>query len=401
MVLCFTPGIGPGIGGVHAQSTDDHGNTLSAATNLTLGSSVNGRIDPGNDPDVFRLDLSGQSGNTHVWFYTTGSLNTLGELYDSNGDRIAAYDDVTSGGQIVETNFHFPRTLAPGVYYVGVFSSDRTTTGNYTLHASRDDHGHSFDTATTLALGASAAGRIEPGIDRDVFKLDLSASSGNTHVWLYTTGLLNTFGVLYDSSGDRIAFNNDTTLGGEVIETNFHIPRTLAPGVYYVRVLSSDGTATGNYTLHAETDDHGHSLDTATTLALGASAAGRIEPGVDRDVFTLDLSSAPGGTDVWIYTTGDIDTRGWLYDKDGDLIVFNGDSRIEGRRANFHLRQRLSSGIYYISVRSWLTADGEFDTGDYTLHAQAVTDPGSSTSTATSLALDSPTGAYRVQGYGH
>ena len=64
--------------GVAAQTTDDHGNTLGSATPLPLGSSLPGRIDPGNDVDVFKLDLSGRLGTTDVWIYTTGELDTKG-----------------------------------------------------------------------------------------------------------------------------------------------------------------------------------------------------------------------------------------------------------------------------------------------------------------------------------
>ena len=58
LFFCFITGVGS----VTAQTTDDHGNYLSDATNLPLGSSITGRISPGDDLDVFRLDLSGASG---------------------------------------------------------------------------------------------------------------------------------------------------------------------------------------------------------------------------------------------------------------------------------------------------------------------------------------------------
>ena len=177
---CFIPGIGS----VTAQTTDDHGNYLSDATNLPLGSSIAGRIDPGDDRDVFKLDLSGASGDTHVWIYTTGGLDTLGRLYDSNEDVLAANDDtITTSGVVIDRNFRIPRTLAPGVYYVAVFSADLTggTTGNYTLHAKADDHSSFLDTATSLSLESSAAGRIAPGFDLDVFRLGLSGASGQTY----------------------------------------------------------------------------------------------------------------------------------------------------------------------------------------------------------------------------
>ena len=254
-----------------------------------------------------------------------------------------------------------------------------------------DDHGNSLSDATNLPLGSSIAGRIDPGDDLDVFRLDLSGASGTTHVWLYTTGNLDSLGRLYDSNINLIASNDDTTSGGVIVETNFQLPWTLAPGVYYVAVYSADGTTTGDYTLHAKADDHGDYFSVATTLSLRSPAAGRIDPGFDRDVFKLDLSGASGTTDVWIYTTGDLDTRGWLYDANENLLVFNDDSLIEGRETNLSLRRNLPRGVYYISVLSWLTADGDYATGDYTLHAEAVTDPGSATGTAATLSLDSPT----------
>ena len=375
-----------GVGGVTAQTADDHGDDINNATNLPLGSSVAGRIDPGDDLDIFKLDLSGASGNTHVWIYTTGNLDTLGGLHDDNGTVLTGNDNTTSGSEVIDTNFRIPWTLAPGVYYVSVVSADRVATGDYTLHAKADDHGHYLDTATTLLLGDSTAGRIDPGYDLDVFKLDLSGTSGTTDVWIYTTGELDTSGALYDSDGNLLTSNDDTTSGSEVIDTNFRIPWTLAPGVYYVSVVSADRVATGDYTLHAKADDHGHYLDTATTLLLGDSTAGRIDPGYDLDTFKLDLSGTSGTTDVWIYTTGDLDTLGELFDSNWDLLVFNDDSYIVGREDSFQLRRNLPSGVYYLVVQSWAGA-----IGDYTLHAEAVTDPGNTTGTATTLNLGPPT----------
>ena len=261
-------------------------------------------------------------------------------------------------------------------------------TGVGSVTAQTDDD---FNNATNLPLGSSIAGRISPGDDLDVFRLDLSGASGTTHVWLYTTGNLDTWGGLYDSTGTLLASDDDTNSGGVIVETNFRIPRTLEPGVYYVAVYSADSTTTGDYTLHAKADDHGQLFRDATTLSLGSSVAGSIDPGFDQDVFKLDLSGASGTTHIWIYTTGDLDTRGWLYDSSGGpYLVFNNDSYIAGRETGFSLRRNLPRGVYYISVRSWLTADGDLATGDYTLYAEAVTGPGNTTGTAAALNLDSP-----------
>ena len=134
-------------------------------------------------------------------------------------------------------------------------------------------------------------------------------------------------------------------------------------------------------------DDHGNSLDTATLLRLDSSVAGRIHSGEDRDIFKLDLSGTSGTTDIWIYTTGDLDTFGGFHDSDGQLLAFNDDSLITGWWTNFHLRMNLPSGVYYVQVVGY----DDMAIGNYRLHARTVTDPGGSTSTATPLAFDSPT----------
>ena len=65
--------------GAGGQTADDHSDSIGAATPLPLGSSVEGRLDTGEDLDVFRLDLTAESSDTDVWIYATGGLNTVGD----------------------------------------------------------------------------------------------------------------------------------------------------------------------------------------------------------------------------------------------------------------------------------------------------------------------------------
>ena len=105
------------------------------------------------------------------------------------------------------------------------------------------------------------------------------------------------------------------------------------------------------------------------------------------DVFKLDLSGRSGTTDIWIYTTGELDTKGGLYHVDSSSpFLWNEDSFISGRRYNFHLRATLGPGIYYVGVFSYDRAT----TGNYILHAEAVTDPGNTVGTAKTLNLSAP-----------
>ncbi len=158
--------------------------------------------------------------------------------------------------------------------------------------------------------------------------------------------------------------------------------KIILPAVYVVACLVlNTGGVWGQ-----GTDDHGDTFATATNLPLGSSRAGRIDLSDDRDVFRLDLSGRSGSTDVWIYTTGDLDTVGWVYDSDANLLVANDDGFIGSQRAGFHIRWVLPGGVYFLAVRGYLDPDtGRRETGSYRVHAQAVTGPGNTTGTATSL----------------
>ena len=364
---------------VTAQTADDHGDYLNNATNLPLGSSVAGRIDPGDDRDIFKLDLSGASGTTHVWIYTTGNLDTLGGLHDGNGTVLTGNDNTTSGSEVIDTNFRIPRNLAPGVYYVSVRSADRMATGDYTLHAKADDHGQSFDTATTLLLGDSAAGRIDPGYDRDVFKLDLSGTSGITDVWIYTTGELDTLGGLYDSNVDLLVLNNDSYIVGR--EYGFNLRRNLSSGVYYLLVRSRAG-AIGPYTLHAEAvADPGNTTGTATTLNLDPPTPGMIDTAGDSDYFRFVLAESKNLV-VYALSSGFYDRTldlllrepllGTVLDDTGADISVNVYDNVNDKDIGFEIKDDFDPGTYYIKV-TVPKSDATYPV-PYTIHAYEDTD---------------------------
>ena len=107
-------------------SGDDHSNTRTGATTLALGGSGSGRIEPGSDVDYFIVQVSG-TGTLTV--YTTGDLDTLGELQSSSGGVLADGDDSGTG-----TNFRIEHSVSSGSYYIEV-GSYQSSAGNYTLHA--------------------------------------------------------------------------------------------------------------------------------------------------------------------------------------------------------------------------------------------------------------------------
>ena len=122
-------------------------------------------------------------------------------------------------------------------------------------------------------------------------------------------------------------------------------------------------------------DDH-PGRQSATTLVLGSSLPGRIDPADEKDLFKIVTTE---DTDLWVYTTGDLDTVGKLTDSRGDVLASNNQAWLPPRPHNFSLRAEVGTGTYYVSVRSNEGADS----GAYRIHAVNVlpvsTDPGEGT----------------------
>ena len=228
-------------GEVAGQQTDRHGDTFATATPLTLGSSVPGFLHDGDDWDVFRIDLSGASGTTDIWAYTSGDdedTDTVGGLYDSDENLIAFNDDAFIRHGV--RNFGLRKTVAPGIFYIVVVSYRGEPT-NYTLHTEAvTDPGSDPDTAARLDLDAPTGGAIDEAGDADYFRLDFTET---TH--LIIEGLsLNRAPIvadLLDSDGEEISANVypiSLISSGFRTRVGFQIRDDLGPGTYYIRVAS-------------------------------------------------------------------------------------------------------------------------------------------------------------------
>ena len=93
--------------------------------------------------------------------------------------------------------------------------------------------------ATPVDLGSSTDGSLSEGDEDDLFVIEMSDSGTLT---VYTTGRTDTYGFIFDSSGNVLAENDD---GGE--GWNFRVSASVSAGTYYIQV---EGFETGDYTLH-------------------------------------------------------------------------------------------------------------------------------------------------------
>jgi outer membrane protein assembly factor BamB len=105
-------------------------------------------------------------------------------------------------------------------------------------------------------------------------------------------------------------------------------------------------------------DDHGDSIATATSVAIGDTVQG-VLTATDEDFFRIAIPR--DDFPLVVFTEGSTDTYGYLLDRNGDVITSNDDS---GARLNFRIAQELDAGTYYLRIRG---ASFLRPTGPYTL----------------------------------
>jgi membrane protein implicated in regulation of membrane protease activity len=321
---------------------DDHGNSISRATNVGLNSSTPGRIEQGGDSDYFKITVTGSGMLTVA---SAGSFDTYGYLLGSTGRALQSNDDGGSG-----TNFRIARAVSRGVYYVKVRGYSSHQKGNYGLNvgfisSSCDDHCDSISRATNVGLSSSTSGKIERGGDNDYFRIRITGSGMLT---VSSTGSFDTYGYLLNSAGRVLLSNDDSGTG-----RNFKISKMVSRGTYYVRIRGYSSTGKGNYGLSVgfsdgSSDDHGNSISSATNVGLSSSTRGRIERVGDNDYFRIFVAGS-GGT-LTVNSTGSLDTYGYLLDSTGKTLQANDDN---GLGTNFRISRRVSRGTYYVRVRAY------------------------------------------------
>ena len=119
---------GSGGTGDSGGSRADDSDTPSGATSLSLNSRIQAAFETDSDVDYFRVQVR-VAGTLVV--YTTGSLDTYGELYSGSDSTsvVEANDNYTDG-----LNFRIWRQVSPGTHYIKVLNTVGDT-GSYTFVA--------------------------------------------------------------------------------------------------------------------------------------------------------------------------------------------------------------------------------------------------------------------------
>jgi len=346
--------------------TDDYGNDFGDAYGWALREGMihtrSGTIETNGDWDYFWFTAP-VTGSYSI--YTTGSTDTMGYLYDSSQRQIAYNDDST------DRNFRITHNLTAGQKYYVAIRAYGSNTGAYVFgitvpYAIVDDYGNDFGNAYGWELREGAihtrGGTIETSGDWDYFWFT-APSTGSYSI--YTTGSTDTMGYLYDSSQRQIAYNDNDT------DRNFKITYNLTAGQKYYVAIRAAGTSTGEYRFsivvpYTITDDYGNDFNNAYGWALREGAihtrSGTIETIGDWDYFWF---TAPSTGSYSIYTTGNTDTMGYLYDSSQRQLAYNDDSTDR----NFRITYNLTAGQkYYVAIRAYGSNTGAYTFGIVTPH---------------------------------
>ena len=220
----------------------------SNATELKLGGSASGMIDPENDQDYFKLELSETA---DVILRGSGFPDTYGELLSSSGGLIVFNDD----GRLIPgfRNFLIRQALSAGTYYLRVSSFAGLSDGPYSVYATESgDPGDEIADAVPLTLSDAAGGNLTASDDVDYFSITVDEP---TYVRIWTSKNpddVDTDGVLLDENGDpvpNVDFAHDFS-----ILAGFGIEHRLSVGTYYVKVTADADSGTGKYTIRASED---------------------------------------------------------------------------------------------------------------------------------------------------
>ena len=327
------------------EATTDHGDTQEAATTITLGSATRGRISPQGDADYFQITLDE---DTRFWAYTTGLMDTVGELLTSDGDVIQTQDDAFMAAGT--RNFALQRILDAGTYYVKITGYKSGARGDYTLHTRAEDRPNlTWDDAIPVSSGTLFMARFDGQFHRHFYEFTIEEKS---LLWARTALFEDVEVELYNSDRRRIAHERWSGLEGNFYSTS--LVRVIDPGTYHFRLQL--GLHQDNDWPHLPyifevflTGGPGNTPSTAQEVSLETVTDGWLSSQTDKDYYRLDVQVYTL-VEYYFLSNVELSIESRLLDEllnDISSEATRGRVTQHGRRAFL-----LQPGTYYIEVSS-------------------------------------------------
>ena len=354
------------------EGADDHGSSPTNATEILVGETATGSVDSWLDYDYFRF----QAEEGRLYYIVVAGSD--GTLYGPDGVTPESWSG-SSGGSGTKIVWQAP---ASDTYYLGVDSvyeevDDYTVT--ITLLPEEDDYGNDPSTAHDIGIDESVNGVLGHQDDQDYFKF--TANRGQVYrieVSSYLYGdrpgivLQSPNGALREASEEHILWSAPSQ-GDYYISVEF-LYNTFRVGSYTLRVASIYDTA----------DDHSDGAANATGLSIGETVGGALDDEFDLDYFKFSAEEGQGYR---------IEIGHTLRSSDLTLLAPDGFTPEPLDKYTFSdhdgyglLWMATAEGTYYLEVKSWWDAAGE-----YTITVTAVEavpdEHGNDAETATDISI--------------
>jgi subtilisin family serine protease/subtilisin-like proprotein convertase family protein len=336
---------------------------IFSTAKITVGSSVNGRIDFNGDKDWYGVQL--YSGFSYQIFLE-GSSSGNGTLRDpflvirnASGALLDFADDISLSNW--DAYIHFSPSVS-GTYFISAEESGNNATGSYVLTVWQDQLA-SISTAATISVNTSVTDRLGWGADfSDWYAVQLIAGVNyqfdvtSSALFGAANALVDPFLFLRNNTGAILLGDDDS---GNGLNSRIFFTPTVS-GTYFLDVQESGLNASGVYSLIV------NESPVVGTIILDAPWDDLISFRGDNDLFAITLTSGISyGFSINGGTLADPFLE--LMNSNGAVIASDDDSGIG-----------LNSQISFTST----------NTGTYFLAARAVNN--SSTGSYTALAWELP-----------
>lgn len=257
------------------------GDSLSAATSISLNKTYSGTISNSSTKDFYSFSLS-SSGRLRIKF--SSSIYRLNMyIYDSDGDNIWSSGTVYCDSNTEEISYDKTVDLTAGKYYFSVVKN--AYNGDYSFKLSTTSAGESFSesnggnnnimgSADSISLNKTYYGQIATNDIKDFYKF--SVSSGTVSI-KFSSDIYRLNLYIYNSNGSQEWSSSTIYCNSSTGEISYNKDISLSSGTYYLAVVMNSYTGNYNFKLSGSSSSSGSSTvnlslsDTSVSVAKGSS----------------------------------------------------------------------------------------------------------------------------------
>ncbi len=250
-------------------------NPCTGAPVISCGQIVSGSISDELERDFYSITVNA---NDAVTIWARGTMENVNfvpsiGIYNSRGSWIGSSGDFTF--------------TAAGTYYLGINDSSNNTIGDYKISWHKRNNPCNI---TSITCGQNIVGTISDGLERDFYTFAATAGDKVTIQLGVTSGDMNPFLELFDSTGRRITYS--------VAEINTTLT---TGGNYIIGVSDSNHNGTGRYTLIFQKNNN-----TCPEVAIITPNGGEvIAPGSPNTItWNTPNSNVIVSQEIWLSTDG-------------------------------------------------------------------------------------------------